>query len=115
MERSANPAMPMDRLETLKSILAQNPSDALARYGLAMEYVKTGAYELAVAEFRELAIRKPDHAYACFHAGQTLEKLGRKDEARAMYAQGIEAAARKGDTHARDELQAALDQLSGSS
>lgn len=112
MERLVHCAMPLDRLETLKSILAQNPGDALARYGLAMEFVKAGSYELAVAEFRELVALKPDHAYAYFHAGQTLEKLGRKDEARAIYAQGIEAAARKGDPHARDELQAALDQLS---
>ncbi len=101
----------MDRLETLKHILAQNPDDALARYGLAMEYVKAGSYELAVAEFRELVARKPDHAYAHFHAGQTLEKLGRKDEAAAIYRQGLEAAARKGDNHARDELQAALEQI----
>lgn len=103
--------MPMDRLETLKSILAQNPGDALARYGLAMEYVKAGSYEQAVAEFRELVARKPDHAYAYFHAGQTLEKMGCQEEARAMYRQGVEAAARKGDSHARDELEAALEQL----
>ncbi len=102
----------MDRLETLKHILAQNPDDALARYGLAMEYVKAGSYELAMAEFRDLVARKPDHAYAWFHAGQTMEKLDRKDQAAAMYRQGIEAAVRKGDAHARDELQAALEQIS---
>jgi Flp pilus assembly protein TadD len=115
MERFADRGVPMDRLEALKSILAQNPGDALARYGLAMEYAKAGSYEQAVAEFRELAARDPGHAYACFHAGQALEKLGRTEEARAMYRQGIQAAARKGDTHARDRLQAALDQLPGAS
>jgi len=103
--------MPSDRLEALKSILAQNPGDALARYGLAMEHVKAGEYEQAVAQFEELIKLKPDHAYACFHAGQTLEKLGRIEAARQMYRQGIEAAGRKGDAHARDELQAELDRL----
>ena len=103
--------MPQERVDALKTILAQNPADALARYGLAMEYVKAGDFELAVAEFGELTAFKPDHAYAYFHAGQTLEKLGRREEARQTYRQGIEAASRKSDTHARDELQAALDGL----
>ncbi len=103
--------MPPERVEALKTILAQNPADALARYGLAMEYIKAGDFELAVAEFGELMALKPDHAYACFHAGQTLEKLGRAEQARQTYRQGIEAASRRGDTHAQDELQAALDGL----
>ena len=103
--------MPQDRMEALRTILAQNPADALARYGLAMEYIKAGEFELAVTEFGELTALKPDHAYAYFHAGQTLEKLGRMEEARQTYRQGIQAASRRSDTHARDELQAALDAL----
>lgn len=103
--------MPADRLEALTEILAHNPNDSLARYGLAMEYVKTGRFEEAVAEFETLLASTPEHAYACFHSGQTLEKLGHLDDARAMYRRGIEAAARQGNSHARDELQAALDLL----
>jgi Flp pilus assembly protein TadD len=103
--------MPQDRIAALKSILAQNPAEALARYGLAMEYVKAGDLETAVKEFRELTALKADHAYAFFQTGQALEKLGRTDEAKAAYRQGIEAASRKGDSHAQDELQAALDTL----
>jgi Flp pilus assembly protein TadD len=103
--------MPQDRIAALKSILAQNPADALARYGLAMEYVKAGDFEAAVAGFRELTALKPDHAYAFFQTGQALEKLGRTEEAKDAYRQGIEAASRKGDTHARDELRTALDAL----
>ncbi|HSW49349.1 MAG TPA: tetratricopeptide repeat protein [Bryobacteraceae bacterium] len=103
--------MPLERLQALKDILAQNPADALARYGLAMEYIKAGEFDLATAEFRLLTALKPDHAYAYFHAGQTLEKLGRREEARQTYREGVEAAGRKGDAHARDELQAALDAL----
>jgi predicted Zn-dependent protease len=105
--------MPIDRTEALKTILARNPGDPLARYGLAMEYVKAGRFEEAVAEFRTLVAATPDHSYAYFHGAQTLEKLNRPDEARAMYGDGIEAARRKGDTHARGELEAALEQLAG--
>lgn len=100
-----------ERLELLKNILAQDPKNTLARYGLAMEYGKTGRLEDAVTEYRELVAHNPDYAYAYFQGGQALEKLGRTEEAREMYAQGVEAATRVGDQHARSELQAALDML----
>ncbi len=103
--------MSMSRLEALQNILAHNPGDVFARYGLALEHIKAAGYEQAVAEFRTLLGLQPDYAYAYFHGGQALEKLGRSAEAREMYARGIEAAARQGNAHARDELQAALDQL----
>ena len=99
------------RIETLQSILAQEPGNRLARYGLAMEYGNTGRLEEAVAEYRALIGTHPDYAYAYFHCGQTLERMGQKDEARAIYRQGVEAAARSGDAHARSEIEGALDLL----
>jgi tetratricopeptide (TPR) repeat protein len=102
----------MDRLETLKSILAARPADTFARYGLAMEYVTTGDYESAVTEFRALLAASPDQLSAYFQAGQTLEKLGHPQEAIQLYTQGIEAATRQGNTHARDQMQTALELLS---
>jgi predicted Zn-dependent protease len=100
-----------DRLETLRSILAQDPSSRLARYGLAMEYVKLGKLEEAVGEYRTLVASHPDYAYAYFHCGQALEKLGRTEEARQVYTEGIAAAARAGDQHAGSELRGALELL----
>ena len=35
----------MDRLAMLNEILSQNPEDAFARYGLAMEYSNSGEVE----------------------------------------------------------------------
>ncbi len=97
-----------DRIDTLKRILEQKPEDRFARYGLAMEYVKAARYADAVAEFERLIAHDPSYSYAYFHCGQALEKLGRLDEARAIYRRGIEAAP---DPHARSELQGALDQM----
>ncbi len=104
--------MAMERMQALKAILAANPGDKLARYGLAMEQIKAGELEEAVAQFRALVQADPDYLYAYFHAGQTLEKLGRNGEAAEMYRRGVEAAARKQDKHAEQELQAALDAIS---
>jgi tetratricopeptide (TPR) repeat protein len=103
--------MASNRLETLRSMVEQNPGDSFARYGLAMEYRNAGDLEGALREFRALLEANPDYAAACYHGGQTLEKLGRLEDARTMYHQGIEASARTGDQHTKSELQLALDLL----
>ena len=100
--------MSATRLEILRTMVEQKPEDAFGRYGLAMEYVRTGDLEAAVAEFEALLAHNPGYAAGYFHGGQTLEKLGRADEARALYRQGI---AQTRDEHARGEMQAALDSL----
>jgi Flp pilus assembly protein TadD len=98
-------------MEVLKAMVAQNPADAFARYGLAMELVKTGQLESGVAEFRALLEHNPNYAAAYFHGGQALEKMGDVDQARRLYEKGIEVTGRTGDQHTRSELQAALDML----
>ncbi len=99
------------RLDILKKMVEQNPNDSFSRYGLAMEYRNGGDLEGAVREFRALIAVNPGYCYAYFHGGQTLEKLGRTDEAAELYREGIEASTRVGDQHARGEIQGALDLL----
>jgi tetratricopeptide (TPR) repeat protein len=99
------------RLEILKSMVEQKPGDSFARYGLAMELRNSGDLEGAMREFDELRRLDPDYSAQYFHAGQTLERLGRIDEARAIYQEGIQVTSRKGDLHAKGELQGALDLL----
>jgi len=103
--------MATPRTEMLKSLLAQDPTNTFARYGLAMEYANTGQSAEAVAEYRLLMANNPDYAAAYFHCGQTLERMGQLDEARATYQQGIDVTTRIGDLHTRSELQGALDLL----
>jgi Tfp pilus assembly protein PilF len=89
-------------------MLAADPGNSFARYGLAMEHVKAGQLETAVSTFEVLLERDPNYSAGYFHGGQTLEKLGRIDAARDFYRRGL-AVTR--DPHARGELQAALDIL----
>jgi Flp pilus assembly protein TadD len=100
-----------NRLETLKSMVAQNPDDGFLRYALAAEYRNAGDLEAAVREFRSLIAANPDYAAAYYHGGQALERSGRPEEARELYRKGLEVTTRKGDLHARSEIQAALDLL----
>ena len=93
------------RIQLLEQILSQDPSSKLARYGLAMEYVNTGEWARAIPEFEAVLATDPAYSAAYYHGGQTLEKMGRVDEAREFYRRGI-AATR--DPHALGELEAAL-------
>lgn len=89
-------------------MLAADPGNSFARYGLAMEHVKSGDLEGGVREFESLLTSDPNYSAGYFHGGQTLEKLGRLDDARDYYRRGL-AVTR--DPHARGELQASLDIL----
>ena len=99
------------RADALRALLAQDPNNAFARYGLALDHANRGDLESAVQEFQTVIANNADYCAAYFHGGQTLEKLGRLPEAAGLYRQGIEATRRTGDAHTRSELEAALSMI----
>jgi predicted Zn-dependent protease len=101
----------MDRIATLNEILTENPKDAFARYGLAMEYSKQGDFDRALAEFSILLEHHPDYTAGYFMAAQTLARAGRIDDAKKMLADGIVSARRTGNLHAQSEMEAMLAEL----
>jgi tetratricopeptide (TPR) repeat protein len=101
----------MDRIAMLKEVLAANPSDAFARYGLAMEHSKGGNVEAALAEFAKLLELHPDYTAGYFMAAQTLAAVGRTGEARKMLNDGIASALRTGNQHAQSEMEAMLAEM----
>ena len=101
----------MSRVDTLLAFINQNPKDPFPRYALALEYKSTGRLDDAWATFESLIAESPDYTAAYLHAGNTLVALGRREEAKAIYGRGIEACTRKGDAHARGELEGALASL----
>ena len=101
----------MDRIAMLTEILAANPEDSFARYGLAMEYSKAGQVDQALTEFKTLIEKNPDYTPAYFMAAQTLATAGRTEEAKRMLVDGISSARRTGNTHAQSEMTAMLEEL----
>jgi predicted Zn-dependent protease len=101
----------MDRIAALNEILTQNPNDAFARYGLAMEYSKQGDLDRALTEFATLLKASPDYTAGYFMAAQTLARANRIEEARTMLVQGITSARRSGNLHAQSEMEAMLEEL----
>lgn len=101
----------MDKIATLTEILAQDPTNAFARYGLAMEHASQGNVESSLHEFGRLLADNPDYTAGYFMAAQTLAKAGRTDEAKSRLTEGIASARRTGNGHALSEMQAMLDDL----
>jgi hypothetical protein len=101
----------MDRIATFRSFISKAPSDPFPRYGLAMELKGTGALAESWAVFEELLAGFPDYVPTYLMAGGTLVALSRKDEAATIYRKGIEVATRRGDQHARRELESALAEI----
>ena len=101
----------MDRIALLTQVLEQNPTDAFARYGLAMAYAAQDNTAKALDEFNLLIQHNPDYVPAYQMSAQTLAKLNRNEEAIARLKEGIATAARTSNDHAASEMQALLDDL----
>jgi len=101
----------MDKIAGLKEILALDPKNSFARYGIAMELAKRGEIAAAMAEFDALLANDPDYTAGYFMAAQTLTTAGRTKEAIERLKAGISCAARSGNTHALSEMQGMLDEL----
>jgi tetratricopeptide (TPR) repeat protein len=101
----------MDRVAVLSEILSQNPNDAFARYGLAMEYSNAGNVDEALGEFGKLLSVHPDYTAGYFMAAQALARADRIDEAKKMLNDGIASARRTGNAHAQSEMEGMLADL----
>lgn len=100
-----------DKIAGLKEILALDPKNSFARYGIAVELANRGEVDAAVGEFNQLLASDPDYTAGYFMAAQTLSKAGRTSEAIERLKAGINCAARTGNRHALSEMQGMLDEL----
>jgi predicted Zn-dependent protease len=101
----------MDKVAGLKEILAMDPKNSFARYGIAMELAARGEIEASLAEFSTLLANDPDYTAGYFMAAQTLANAGRTPEAIQRLKAGVASAKRTGNNHALSEMQAMLDEL----
>lgn len=101
----------MDKIAGLREILALDPGNSFARYGVAMELANGGETAAALGEFDTLLATDPEYTAGYFMAAQTLATAGRTAEAIGRLRAGIGCAARSGNRHAVSEMQAMLDEL----
>ncbi len=101
----------MDKIAGLKEILALDPKNSFARYGVAMELAGRGETDASLAEFDTLIEYDPDYTAGYFMSAQTLAGAGRTAQAIERLKAGIDCARRTGNRHALSEMQAMLDDL----
>jgi len=105
----------MDKIAGLKEILALDPGNSFARYGIAMELASRGETSLAIAEFDKLLANDPDYTAGYFMSAQTLAAAGRKQQAIERLKAGVACAARSGNSHALNEMQTMLGDMEAQS
>lgn len=101
----------MERIEKLKSFLAQNPADSFVQHALALEYVKLDQDREAKKVFEALLEADPNYVGSYYHLAKLLERTNDKEGAIACYEKGLKVAKTLNDNHAYNELQAAYEDL----
>jgi Tfp pilus assembly protein PilF len=101
----------MSRIDMLKQFLRENENDSFSRYALALEYVKSGQMQDARQTFETVLDKDPAYLATYYQLGQLYQKLSMRHEAERTFRAGITLAAKQGDTHTKEELEAALETL----
>jgi tetratricopeptide (TPR) repeat protein len=101
-----------DRLSQLRNLLEQDPADAFCMYGIAMEHLREGRRDEAIAWFDQAIEVEPGQTYAYYHKARCLGDAGRTQEAFATIDTGLAQARECGDSHAEEELLALARDLS---
>ena len=99
------------KLETFRAMVAKNPDNALARFGLANEALKSGLYEEAREQLVAYLARYDDEGNGYGRLAEALAKLGRPDEARDALRRGIDASRRFGHPGMASEFEARIEEL----
>jgi predicted Zn-dependent protease len=103
--------MSVDKAVAFTEILTQDPGNAFARYGLAIEYTQRGEAALAMEQFDTLQKLHPDYTAGYQMAAQTLMASGSTQQAEERLRAGIDCARRTGNQHALAEMEGMLEEL----
>ncbi len=96
------------RLEQLQQMLAQEPHDEFLQYAIAIEYFSAGNFEKAIDCFKTILYSNPEYLAAYYQMGKCFEELKQYDNAKNIYAKGIELAQKQNKTKTLNELKEAL-------
>ena len=103
--------MAESRIEVFKKMLVADSNNSPVRFGLANELLKLERFEEAAVELQTYLNQADDQGNAYGKLGQALEKLGKFEEARLAYQQGIAAATKHGHPGMAQDFEMALADL----
>jgi predicted Zn-dependent protease len=93
------------RIEPLKKVLAIDPNDEVAWFGLGKAYMEDGNWQEAAAALQGCIKVKPTYSAAYYALAQSLQKLNRVEECRQIADQGIEVSRKNGDAMVTKNLE----------
>ena len=94
------------RIEPLKKILAIDPNDEVAWFGLGKAYMEDGNFQDAAPALESCIKVKPTYSAAYYALAQSLHHLGRIEECRKVCADGITVSTKNGDAMVTKNLEA---------
>jgi uncharacterized protein HemY len=103
--------MASEKIERIKKVLALEPESEMLWFSLGQAYLAENSDVLAVEAFEKAIALKPDYTVVYEHLGGGLEKIGKMDEAMAIYRKGIEVGRKTGDMVPLERMTARLHRL----
>jgi predicted Zn-dependent protease len=100
----------IDRLAAMRAMVAKQPENPLARFGLANELLKAGLNDEAADALATYLASYDDEGNGWLRYADVLYKLGRVDDAKAACAKGRDAAGRYGHGGMVEEFEGRLEE-----
>ena len=100
--------MTASRIDIFKQILETDPANGAVLFGLAKEYEKAGLNEELIDALNRYLAATDDEGNAYGMLARAYEKTEQREQARAAYARGIEAAQRHGHPSMAEEYRTVL-------
>lgn len=98
--------VPNPKIEPLKKLLAIDPNDDMAWFGLGKAYQGDGNFQDAISALERCIAVKPTYSAAYFALAESLQKLEQFDRCRQICDLGIDASTKNGDAMVTKNLQA---------
>lgn len=92
------------RLEYLKTLLAEDPNDSFVKYAIAKEYEKLDDLKTSIEKFEALRKDDADYVGLYYHLAHIYTEIDETEKALEVYDAGIEVAKAQNDLHALSEL-----------
>lgn len=94
------------RIEPLKKVLAIDPNDEVAWFGLGKAYMEDGHFQEAASALESCIRVKPTYSAAYLALAQSLQKLGRLETCKTACDDGIAVSTKNGDVMVTKQLEA---------
>jgi Tfp pilus assembly protein PilF len=101
----------VERMQKIRDFLRENPDDSFLNHALALEHIKLGEDAAARPLFEKIVRIDPGYIGSYYHLGRIYEREEKFNQAKDIYARGIEEAKKVSDWLTVNELRSALDAL----